>query len=288
MTMISYAQNGEDVVLDRVFPADHIGFYVDVGASDPTVDSVTKHFYDRGWHGVNVEPAEGALRALREARPRDINLGIGLAASPGEQVFYELPVQMTGCSTFSGKLAEEYRAGGWQLSSRTVQVITLAQLCEEHAAGETIDFLKIDVEGGEADVLAGGDFEQVRPRVVVVEATVPGSRTPAHQAWEPELLQARYSFVLFDGLNRFYVRQEEAALGGLLASPANVLDDYVSHRCDQWRRRAEAGEAQAARVPPLVTALEQTRGQLASSQAALRDARAELGAARAALTDALR
>ena len=54
--MISYAQNFEDVILQRVFHTCDQGRYIDIGGYDPTIDSVTKHFYDRGWSGVNVEP----------------------------------------------------------------------------------------------------------------------------------------------------------------------------------------------------------------------------------------
>jgi hypothetical protein len=85
-------------------------------------------------------------------------------------------------------------------------MVTLARLCEQYA-GE-IDFLKIDVEGGEADVLAGGDWRRHRPKVIVIEAVLPGSGAPAWSAWEPFLLAQGYRFALFDTLNRFYVAQE--------------------------------------------------------------------------------
>jgi FkbM family methyltransferase len=291
MGMISYAQNGEDVVLARAFPRGHNGFYVDVGASDPVVDSVTKHFYDLGWSGINVEPATLALEALRQSRPRDLNLGCGVGAEPGEVTFYELPRQMTGCSSFSRELADEYHGQGWRSQARTAPVTTLAELCEVHAADQLIDFLKIDVEGDEAAVLQGADFDRFRPRVLIVEATLPGSSIPSHDAWEPTVLKARYRSVLFDGLNRFYVRDEDEDLAGALSSPANVFDDYLSYRCSQWR--AAAGELPAvrtalARSSQIDVALEQTRAELAKSQANLRDARSELAATRTALLHGLR
>lgn len=86
-------------------------------------------------------------------------------------------------------------------------VVTLAQLCEKHNVGE-IDFLKIDVEGSEADVLRGGDWTRYRPKVAVVEAKKAGSGEPAWQDWEPFILAQVYRFALFDTLNRFYVAQE--------------------------------------------------------------------------------
>lgn len=275
--MTSYAQNGEDVVLRRAFPDDHVGFYIDVGASDPEVDSVTKHFYDCGWQGINVEPAALALAELKQARRRDVNLGIGIGAEPGEMTFYELPRQMTGCSSFLEELADDYRRQGFEPTARTVEVMTLAALCAEYATDREIDFLKIDVEGNEPAVLAGADFTRFRPRIIVVEATIPGSPTPAYEAWEPAVLKARYRFVLFDGLNRFYVREEDTdELADTLSVPANTFDDYLPHRCVQWREEARALallKAERARY----------QDELARAEALLRDARIELNASRDAL-----
>jgi hypothetical protein len=104
---------------------------------------------------------------------------------------------------------------------------TLALICEEYVGDVVIDFLKIDVEGFEAAVIAGGDWERWQPRVIVVEATEPNERTPSHDAWEPALISAGYVFALFDGLNRFYAHRSEPELLRELAYPACVFDDYV-------------------------------------------------------------
>src|ERR1041384_3211716 len=71
--LVSYAQNFEDVLLHRIFGNLARGFYVDIGASDPMIGSVTKIFYDRGWSGINIEPSSTFPR-LAAARPRDVNL----------------------------------------------------------------------------------------------------------------------------------------------------------------------------------------------------------------------
>ena len=82
--MISYAQNYEDVLLARLFGGRTTGFYVDIGAMDPVLDSVTKHFYDLGWHGINVEPVKELFDDLVMQRPRDVNVCAAISDQPGD------------------------------------------------------------------------------------------------------------------------------------------------------------------------------------------------------------
>jgi FkbM family methyltransferase len=293
VTFLSYAQNGEDVVLARAFDDGHQGFYVDIGAADPVSDSVTKLFYDAGWSGIDVEPASRTAQQLRDARPRDLTLEVAVGDRPGERTFYEVLGEHMGNSS----LVEAYAAdhgGAEGMAERAVEVVTLAQLWDEHVGERTVDFLKIDVEGSEAEVLAGADLARHRPRVLVVEATRPGTSVASHEEWEPGVLDTGYALALFDGLNRFYVREEDATLRPALAVPANVLDDYVPYRYQQWHCSAVRADAElataraelegaATRASGLETALTLTREELARSQAGLRDAQAERDAARAAL-----
>lgn len=240
MSLVSYAQNREDVVLARAFGDRARGFYIDIGAWHPVLDSVTCFFYRQGWRGVNVEPLAAYLELLRQERPEDVNLGLGIARQRGEGTFYE-DLTAPGLSTFSPAQAAKLRSEGHQLREHRQAVVSLAELCAEHAPGE-IDFLKIDVEGGECEAIIGGDWRRWRPRVVLVEATAPGSYTTVHQEWEGLLLGADYLFALFDGLNRFYVRAEDRGLLAALDRPACVLDDFVPYehllRLDELRQRA--------------------------------------------------
>ena len=79
MPLVSYAQNREDVLLYRALSGQSKGFYIDVGANDPTVCSITKSFYDMGWNGINIEPVRGVFQRLADHRTRDINLNIGIS-----------------------------------------------------------------------------------------------------------------------------------------------------------------------------------------------------------------
>ncbi len=229
--MISYAQNFEDVLLRRVLRDVTAGFYVDVGAQDPVVDSVTKHFYDSGWHGINLEPHPSYFVALRNARPRDINLN--LAASDRAQMVQFHFIDHSGLSsTSSGALAVAAAHG---LSARTGQVAAerMAAILADHRAGE-IHFMKIDVEGGEAAVLRGMDFARWRPWILVIEGTRPNDPTPCWDEFEPLALTARYVPVYFDGLNRWYLREESMARASLFDVPVNVFDRFVRWKEQAW------------------------------------------------------
>jgi FkbM family methyltransferase len=233
--MISYAQNHEDVLLRRAFADQPSGFYMDIGAHDPIYDSVTKHFYDHGWSGINVEPIPHKMASFRAARPRDINLNVGLSNQNGRMSFYEV-VEGPTMSSFSPELAARYRQMGYTVVERETEILTLASVWETHAA-TTVDFVSLDVEGHESQVLAGANFAKWRPRVLVIEATRPGSSVLSHEEWEPLILNADYLFATFDGLNRYYVRREDPQLAERLSVPANVFDNYVDQAQHQLQEQ---------------------------------------------------
>jgi len=224
MSMISYAQNFEDVILARAFKEQPSGFYIDVGVWQATEHSVTRHFYDLGWSGVNIEPLPGNFEAIRAARPRDININAAASAHPGPLVFHE--VRQTGLSTSRKDYAAMHASAGFDVRDVEVQCISLKTVCDQHAQGRVIDFLKIDVEGAEADVVASADWKLYRPRIVVIEATVPLSPEVSYLDWEPTVLGAGYVFCYFDGLNRWFAREEEPELRAAFHSPPNPFDGY--------------------------------------------------------------
>ena len=263
--MISYSQNREDVLLNRLFPERSSGFYIDVGACYPVIHSVTKLFYDRGWRGINIEPLPSLSAVLTNDRPRDINLRMGLSNCEGISTLFECPVSPE-LSTFSDAQAEALRGQGFDLVERSIPVTTLAWVCEQHA-GCTIDFLKIDVESYEREVLEGADWSRYRPRVVLVESTRPATNIPSHEQWEPLLLAADYLFAFFDGLNRYYVRVEDRHLLPLLAVPANVFDEYEIYEYhEQIQELRHALSVTEDSLGKTLTALDTSRAALGKTQ----------------------
>src|SRR5262249_17227995 len=158
----------------------------------PLIDSVTKAFYDLGWHGINIEPSEEYFQKLERERPHDLNLATALGREAGELVFYE--VAHTGLSTTNMAYAERHSEAGFQVERREVPCTTLDRICADCNVS-TVHFLKIDVEGSERAVLDGFAFETVRPWLVVVEATEPNSEQQVFAEWEELLIGRRYRFV---------------------------------------------------------------------------------------------
>jgi len=246
MTLISFAQNQEDIMLWRALGHVRNGFYIDVGAADPADLSVTKLFYDRGWHGINLEPQPAYFALLSAARPHDINLQLAAGREAGSHVFHR--IDGTGLSTFDAGIAARHRSNGWDVVEETINALPLAEICRLHRPHGPIHFLKVDVEGAEGEVLAGADFRNFRPWIVLVEATLPLSQDQSYADWEPMLTSQGYSFVWFDGLNRFYLADEmKDELGKHFQVQPNIFDDFQPPaRLLQRAERAEQ-ELQQAR-----------------------------------------
>jgi FkbM family methyltransferase len=209
-----YAQNLEDYHLAEAFKDQADGFYVDIGAGHPVADNVSFWFYLRGWRGLVVEPQRRLADLYPHVRPRDRVVAALVADRVGKADFHEVE-SMHGFSTMLPDAAQAARELGAAVTTVSLPVTTLAALFAEHGV-ERIDFLKIDVEGAEAQVLADADWSRWRPRIVVLEAVAPGTMAPAWEAWEPILTRNGYRFGLFDGLNRFYVAEEEPELAARL------------------------------------------------------------------------
>ena len=182
---LSYSQNLEDYHLSLAFAGQATGTYIDVGAGHPIADNVSFWFYERGWQGIVVEPQPELVALYQRLRPRDLAFR-GLVGRHCGEIDFHVVERLHGLSTTVEGLAQKAKAFGVDYQTVRTPVTTLAKLCESHDLG-AIDFLKIDVEGAEGDVLFGGDWKRFRPKVIVAEAVTPLESEQGWQDWEPFL-----------------------------------------------------------------------------------------------------
>jgi FkbM family methyltransferase len=234
---LSYTQNLEDYHLSLAFAGQEHGFYIDIGAGHPVADNVSLWFYERGWSGIVAEPIAALADLYKKIRPRDMLYQGLVGRSVGEVDFFHVN-RLHGFSTTIELHADVAKEFGADYQRLTLPMLTLEKLCEQHQV-QQIDFLKIDVEGAESDVLAGNNFNLFRPKVIVAEAVTPGKGEPAWEAYEPLLLANGYKFRLFDTLNRFYVAEECPEIFERLPAERAPWDD-VTHMYEIGRAPEQA------------------------------------------------
>ena len=166
----SYSQEGEDMILRRVFEKRRRGFYVDVGAHHPMRFSNTYWFYRRGWSGLNVDAMPGSMRAFDRKRPRDINVEAAIALEPRELTYFVF--NEPALNTLDEALARRRAVGEYRIvETRRVVTRRLRDVLSERLPhGVSIDFMSIDVEGLDLEVAQSNDWARFRPAYLLVEA----------------------------------------------------------------------------------------------------------------------
>lgn len=166
----SYSQEGEDMILRRFFEFKKEGFYVDVGAHHPKRFSNTYFFYRKGWKGINIDAMPGSMKAFEKVRPRDINIEVLISSKKQKLKYYGFNEPALNGS--SKELSEQRNnsIGYDVIFTRDLQTQTLQNVLDIYLPKEQIiDFLSIDVEGLDFDVIKSVDLNKVRPRLILIE-----------------------------------------------------------------------------------------------------------------------
>jgi FkbM family methyltransferase len=167
---ISYSQEGEDMILHRFFEYQKKGVYVDVGAHHPFRFSNTNFFYRKGWTGINIEPMPEVAPLFKKYRSKDINIQKGVSLKEEQLTYYVF--DETALNTFSEEKANEYTQANLPLVKKLViDTVPLSKILDDNIpANTTIDFLTIDTEGLEMEVLQSNNWNKYQPTFVILEA----------------------------------------------------------------------------------------------------------------------
>lgn len=166
----TFSQEGEDLILGRLFEDHPTGFYVDVGAHHPQRFSNTYLLYLRGWRGLNIDPLPGTAARWRRARPGDLTIEVGIGRSSERRPYFMF--DDPALNTFDPARAAELRATTRyrQTSVRQVTIRPLSDVLDQHLpSGTSIDIVSIDVEGLEEEVFETMDIGRHRPRAICFE-----------------------------------------------------------------------------------------------------------------------
>lgn len=166
-----YSQDGEDVVLASFYEEkpEYKGFYVDIGAFHPLRFSNTHYFYERGWRGINIDAMPGSMKEFNKFRPHDINIEAGISDSKEDLTFFCF--EEPALNSFSRKVSEDRIRKGWKLrEKKVIKTFPINEILEKNLPeGQHIDFLNIDVEGLDFEILKSLDWKKYRPDFLLIE-----------------------------------------------------------------------------------------------------------------------
>ncbi len=163
-----YAQEGEDIILSRLMDKEK-GFFIDIGAHHPFRFSNTYLFYKKGWRGINIDPLPGTTKLFNLVRRRDINIQCGVAKESGMLTYYCF--NEPALNTFDKEEAKFKNDLPDYFIQETIDIPVepLWKILDGLSLPPRIDFMSVDVEGMEMDVLMSNNWDRYRPEFLVVE-----------------------------------------------------------------------------------------------------------------------
>lgn len=221
----SWSQEGEDRVLERIFEGRPLGFYIDIGAHHPMRFSNTYLFYKKGWRGINIDAMPGSMDAFRKSRPRDTNIELGVARDEGTLDYFIF--NEPALNGFSQELSNSRSSANGTykvIDVKKVKVLPLSKILEENSCeGKVIDFMSVDVEGLDFEVLSSNDWSRFRPTYVLAEML--GSSLSDLEHDEVALLMRKNGYEVFAKcMNTVFFKDSQGDLAGR-ETPENKYAD---------------------------------------------------------------
>lgn len=203
----SYSQIGEDLILDYLLKYKKNGFYVDVGAYHPIHISNTYKFYKRGWTGIQIEPNYERFLLFKKYRPNSINLNIGIGEKEGLAEFYNY--EDSAYSTFSIETVELNKKLNLQVSEiKKVPILRIGNVFSKYIKDQAIDFMSVDTEGLDLEVLKTNDWNLYRPHLIIVETTKTSDKIfgeKINNIYDPFMEGIGYKKIADTYLNSIYI-----------------------------------------------------------------------------------
>jgi FkbM family methyltransferase len=166
----SYSQEGEDMILKRIFENKKNGFFIDIGAHHPKKFSNTFFFYLKGWNGINIDAMPGSMKIFKKTRKNDINLEIPI--SENKQILTYFAFNEPALNSFDEELSiKRLSNSNYHLKfKKHIETSRLEDVLDKYLPlNTTIDFLTIDVEGLDFQVLKSLNLKKYKPNIILIE-----------------------------------------------------------------------------------------------------------------------
>ena len=165
------AQSGEDKYIIKLFDEDFKGKFLDIGCYHPTRHNNTYELYKKGWSGINIDLNPLTIELFDFMRPKDVNINIGISDKDAEKELYfidELDTQNTIDKNQLEFLKKHHNINQDQIIVKKIQTKNLETILNEYQF-YNIDFMNLDIEGHELQVLKTLDFKKIKIKYLCIE-----------------------------------------------------------------------------------------------------------------------
>lgn len=193
-----FAEFAEDVMINRIFKNHDKGIYIDIGAYHPYKGSLTYLLFKKGWQGVNIDLSKTSIDLFKIARPKDTNICCAISNKTEKKVYFEnSPINQQNSLIRRNSEQKEIE----------IQAFTLTDLLSSKKI-EKIDYLNIDTEGNEMDVLEGMDFKKISPKLITIEENNFSKISTLENEKIKFLSEVNYSLINIIGVTMFFYRKD--------------------------------------------------------------------------------
>jgi len=204
----TYSQDLEDIFINEYFKNKNCGFYIDIGCYHPIKYSNTALLYNRGWKGINIDMNSTSIDLFNIARNRDINICSAIS-STNKQVTQFIDHSYSPVNTIDKKFSDiiSKKLSIKPFIEKKIQTYTLSQVLKKYKVLiNQVDFLNIDVEAHDYEVLKGIDFVKIKPKIICIEIENFSSKLNFEKI-NNYLKKYDYIFIKKIGLNGFFEKK---------------------------------------------------------------------------------
>ena len=193
-----YAEFAEDVMVNRILKKIKKGFYVDVGAYHPYKGSLTYNLYNRNWNGMNLDISKSSIDLFNIARPTDLNINWAVSELNGETYYYEnSPINQQNSLIPQNDNQKKIKIQSYKLS----EILKIQNI-------NSVDYINIDTEGNELEVLMGIDFSKINPTLFTIEDNSFDLNNEIKKKKIIFLKEKNYELINIIGVTMFFVKKD--------------------------------------------------------------------------------